>query len=137
MYTDSREKRPDEARADDCSEAQLATLLEAIARSQHNHRDLIDNLDQAVFTLSLEGEVRVANRRLAEMLDVSFHDLIGHRLSEFLDRPPWARSSARFRPSLRKAPGRVRSRCASSKEVLSISLTAGSKRSSRAARRHR
>jgi PAS domain S-box-containing protein len=90
MYTDSREKRPDEARADDCSEAQLATLLEAIARSQHNHRDLIDNLDQAVFTLSLEGEVRVANRRLAEMLDVSFHDLIGHRLSEFLDRPPWA-----------------------------------------------
>ena len=90
MYTDSREKRPDEGRSDDCSEAQLETLLEAIARSQHNHRDLIDNLDQAVFTLSLEGEVRVANRRLAEILDVSFHDLIGHRLSEFLDRPPWA-----------------------------------------------
>src|ERR1700730_12467642 len=90
MYTDSREKRPDEARSDDCTEAQLETLLEAIACSQHNHRDLIDSLDQAVFTLSLEGEVRVANRRLAEILGVSFHELIGHRLSEFLDRPPWA-----------------------------------------------
>ena len=69
------------------SEDQFKELVGVISRSQQNYRDLIDNLDQAVFTLSLEGEVRVANRRLAEILKVTFQDLIGHRLSEFLESP--------------------------------------------------
>jgi hypothetical protein len=37
-------------------------LVEVISRSQTNYRELIDHLDHAVFTLSLEGEIRVANR---------------------------------------------------------------------------
>ena len=68
-------------------EDQFKKLVEVISRSQHNYRELIDNLDQAVFTLSLEGEVRVANRRLAEILQVPFNGLIGHRLSEFIETP--------------------------------------------------
>ena len=68
-------------------EDQFKKLVEVISRSQHNYRELIDNLDQAVFTLSLEGEVRVANRRLAEILQVPFTGLIGHRLSEFVETP--------------------------------------------------
>src|SRR5579872_2232413 len=68
-------------------EQQFQKLVDVIARSQHNYRELIDNLDQAVFTLSLDGEVRVANRRLSELLEVSFPDLIGHRLSEFVEAP--------------------------------------------------
>jgi PAS domain S-box-containing protein len=72
------------------SPGQFQKLVDVISRSQHNYRELIDNLDQAVFTLSLEGEVRVANRRLAEILQVSFPNLIGHRLSEFIETPALA-----------------------------------------------
>ena len=53
-------------------EEQFQKLVEVISRSQHNFRELIDNLDQAVFTLSINGEVRVANRRLCEILGVNF-----------------------------------------------------------------
>jgi len=87
MSTDSFEEHREQAGRGPYSEAQFKALVETIARSHHNHRDLIDNLDQAVFTFSLEGEVRLANRRLAEILGLSFQDLIGHRLSEFVDAP--------------------------------------------------
>jgi PAS domain S-box-containing protein len=69
------------------SEEQFTKLVDVISRSQHNYRELIDNLDQAVFTLSLEGEVRVANRSLAEILGLPFGGLIGHKLSEFVESP--------------------------------------------------
>jgi PAS domain S-box-containing protein len=69
------------------TEEQFKKLVEVISRSQHNYRELIDNLDQAVFTLSLEGEIRVANRSFAEVLGERFHDLIGHRLYDFLASP--------------------------------------------------
>jgi PAS domain S-box-containing protein len=62
-------------------------LVEVLSRSQQNYRDLIDNLDQAVFTLSPEGEILVANRRLSEILQLPFHDFIGHPFSEFFDSP--------------------------------------------------
>jgi PAS domain S-box-containing protein len=69
------------------SETQIDKIVEVISRSQHNYRELIDNLDQAVFTLSIEGEVKVANRRLSEIFGVGFPDLIGHSLSEFIESP--------------------------------------------------
>ena len=69
------------------SEPQIDKLVEVISRSQHNYRELIDSLDQAVFTLSIDGEVRVANRRLSEILGISFPDLIGHSISEFIESP--------------------------------------------------
>lgn len=78
------------------SNDQFKGLIEVISRSQQSFRDLIDNLDQAVFTLSLEGEVRVANRRLTEILHVSFQNLIGHRLSEFLEKPTLAEARKAF-----------------------------------------
>jgi PAS domain S-box-containing protein len=62
-------------------------LVDLISKSQLNYRDLIDSLDHAVFTISLSGEIRVANRRLAAILGVEFADLIGHRLDEFLSEP--------------------------------------------------
>lgn len=65
-------------------------LAEVIARSQQNYRELIDNLDQALFTLSLTGEIRVANLRLAEILGVKFPELIGHSLGEFVESPSLA-----------------------------------------------
>ena len=69
------------------TEAQLQKLIEVISRSQQGYRDLIDHLDQAVFTISLEGEIRVVNVRLCEILGTSFTGLIGHNLAEFLDDP--------------------------------------------------
>jgi PAS domain S-box-containing protein len=74
------------------TEAQFKKLVEVISRSQLNYRELIDSLDHAVFTISLEGEIRVANRRFVEILDVSFQDLIGHRLDEFIAVPTMAES---------------------------------------------
>jgi PAS domain S-box-containing protein len=72
------------------TEAQFKKLVEVISRSQLNYRELIDSLDHAVFTISLEGEIRVANRRFVEILGVSFQDLIGHRLDEFIAAPTMA-----------------------------------------------
>jgi PAS domain S-box-containing protein len=80
-------REPLDARSDSVSDAQFKKLVDVISRSQHNYRELIDNLDQAVFTLSLEGEVRVANRRLSEILGVPFPGLIGHKLAEFVEAP--------------------------------------------------
>jgi PAS domain S-box-containing protein len=68
----------------------LRKLAEIISDSQQKHRELIDNLDQAVFTLSLQGEILVANRRLSEILELPFPDFIGHPFSEFFDSPTMA-----------------------------------------------
>jgi len=69
------------------SESPIGRLTELISRSQRGYRELIDNLDTALFTLSLEGEIRVANLRLSQILGASFQDLIGHKLSEYLESP--------------------------------------------------
>jgi PAS domain S-box-containing protein len=70
------------------SSQQFEKLIELISRSQQGYRTLIDSLDQALFTLSPAGEVLVANLRLAATLGVSFTDLIGHNLNEFVESPP-------------------------------------------------
>jgi PAS domain S-box-containing protein len=69
------------------SDQQFRELVEVISRSQQNFRDLIDHLDHAIFTLSLDGEIRVANRRMSEILGASFQELIGRRLGQFLAEP--------------------------------------------------
>jgi two-component system cell cycle sensor histidine kinase/response regulator CckA len=94
MFTDPSESAP--------SESQIDKLTEAVVRSQHNYRELIDNLDQALFTLSLDGEVRVANLRLAEILGVTFRDLIGRPLSDFIESPTLA-DAQRVIPAFLKA----------------------------------
>ena len=81
------------------STSQLNTLVKAISQSQHRYRELIDNLDQAVFTLSPVGEVRVANRLLSELFGVGFPDLIGRRLDEFVAEPE-LQSVKRWLPEL-------------------------------------
>ena len=73
--------------ADPQSEPALQKLIEIISRSQQNYRELIDHLDQAVFTLSLQGEFLVANRYLSEVLGAPFQEFIGHPFTEFIDSP--------------------------------------------------
>jgi PAS domain S-box-containing protein len=87
MSTDSSGKRGGRSSPGSRPEAQIDKLVEVISRSQQNYRELIDNLDQAVFTLSIDGDVRVANRRLADIIGVPFQDLVGHNLTEFVESP--------------------------------------------------
>ena len=87
MSADPSEKHRPRVGSSSLPDSQLQSLFSVISRSQQSFRALIDHLDQAVFTVSLDGEIRVANRRLSEILGVSFQDLIGHRLDEFILSP--------------------------------------------------
>jgi PAS domain S-box-containing protein len=87
MSTGSSGKRGEHDSPETCPETPIDKLVEVISRSQQSYRELIDNLDQAVFTLSIDGEVRVANRQLSEIISVPFQDLVGHSLAEFIESP--------------------------------------------------
>ncbi|HTV58730.1 MAG TPA: PAS domain S-box protein [Verrucomicrobiae bacterium] len=78
----------------DSGDRALQTLFEIVSRSQLGYRELIDNLDHAVFSLGLDGSIRVANRYLADRLGVSFQDLIGRSLDEFVAVPTRAEMEA-------------------------------------------
>ncbi len=69
------------------SEAQLEKLLEIVSQSQQGYRDLIDSFDDLVFTLSLDGQVRAANRSFADLLGAQFPNFVGHRWDEFFAEP--------------------------------------------------
>lgn len=90
MSTDLSHSGREQSVSASVSDSHVERLTEAIVRSQHNYRELIDHLDQALFTLSLEGEVRVANLRLSEILGISFQELIGRPLSDFIESPTLA-----------------------------------------------
>jgi PAS domain S-box-containing protein len=94
------------------AEAQVKKLVEVISRSQLNYRELIDSLDHAVFMVSLDGEIRVANRRLSEILGVCFQDLIGHRLDEFVTEPSLGEATRSLEAFLKKGhwAGRITAR---------------------------
>ncbi|HXA77811.1 MAG TPA: PAS domain S-box protein [Candidatus Acidoferrales bacterium] len=102
MSTDLSHRDPSQSVSTTASDSQVEKLTEAIVRSQHNYRELIDHLDQALFTLSLEGEVRVANLRLSEILGISFQELIGRSLSDFIESPA-LEEAQRWLPALREA----------------------------------
>jgi PAS domain S-box-containing protein len=69
------------------SHAQLEKLAEVIATSRQGYRDLIDSFDHLIFTISLEGEIRAVNQRIAQVLGCSYSEIVGHRLHEFVDEP--------------------------------------------------
>jgi PAS domain S-box-containing protein len=83
-------------RAESPAEPALEKLVEIISRSQQSYRELIDNLDQAVFTLSLEGEILVANRRVAEILGTPFTEFIGRPFTDFVESPSLAEARRSF-----------------------------------------
>jgi two-component system, cell cycle sensor histidine kinase and response regulator CckA len=94
MSTHSSPEQPHRIGVPPVSSEEFDKLVQLIARSQQGYRTLIDSLDQALFALSPKGEVLVANLRLAEILGVSFPDLIGHSLGEFVESPPSDKISA-------------------------------------------
>jgi len=69
------------------SEQQLDQLAEVIARSQRSFKELIDSFDDAAIALTLDGTVRTLNRRAAGILSLTFPEIVGHNLDEFIDEP--------------------------------------------------
>ena len=67
------------------SEKQLDQLFAVIARSQQGYRDLIDSFDDILMALTLDGEIRAANRSFADLVGTSFQEIIGQPLTEFLE----------------------------------------------------
>jgi two-component system NtrC family sensor kinase len=66
------------------SDRQLENLFRMISKSQQGFRDLIDSFDDMLLALSLEGEVRAANRSFADFVGLPFQQIIGLNLSQFL-----------------------------------------------------
>src|SRR5579864_447498 len=87
MSKDALQNQAEQAASSPESQRQFEQLAQTIFRSQQNYRDLIDSLDQALFTLSLQGEIRVANLRMSQILGAPFQEIIGHPLTDFLLSP--------------------------------------------------
>ncbi len=69
------------------SEQQLQQLIDIIARSQRGYRELIDSLDQVVFTLTLRGDTQVVNRRFADLVGLPANEVVNRPLDDFLVEP--------------------------------------------------
>ncbi|MBZ5508221.1 MAG: PAS domain S-box protein [Acidobacteriia bacterium] len=69
------------------SELEVQKLLQTLAASRESFRDLVDSFDSAVFTLSLDGNVRAANKAFTEGLNLPFAEVIGKSISELITEP--------------------------------------------------
>src|ERR1700678_1553785 len=84
------------------SEEQLDQLGQLIMRSQRNFKELIDSLDDAALAISLDGTMKTVNRRTSEILGVTYSELVGHNLNEFLGVPLHAESTGNLARFLEK-----------------------------------
>jgi PAS domain S-box-containing protein len=67
------------------SEKQIDQLFAVIERSQQGYRDLIDSFDDVLLALTLQGEVRAVNRRFTDLLGLSFQQVIGRPITDFVE----------------------------------------------------
>lgn len=94
------------------SEEQLDQLNQLIMRSQRSFKELIDSFDDVAFAVSLDGTVRTVNRRVTRLLNLSYREIVGHKLDEFMEEPPRAEAEAGLSRFLerRRWSGLVRAR---------------------------
>src|SRR6478672_8541427 len=69
------------------SDEQLDQLSQVIQRSQRSFKELIDSFDDVAFACSLDGSLRTVNRRVTQLLGLSYSDVVGHKVDEFLAEP--------------------------------------------------
>jgi len=84
------------------SEEQLDQLGQLILRSQRNFKELIDSLDDVALAIALDGTLRTVNRRMTEILGVTYNELVGHKLEDFLGGPPHVEGTASMARFLEK-----------------------------------
>jgi PAS domain S-box-containing protein len=66
------------------SDRTLAHLFQMISKSQQGFRDLIDSFDDILLALSLDGEIRSANRSFADFVGLPFQEIIGVPLRQLV-----------------------------------------------------
>ena len=69
------------------SEEQLDQLSQVILRSQRSFKELIDSFDDVAFATSLDGRLRTVNRRMTQLLGISYQEAVGHKIDEFVAEP--------------------------------------------------
>jgi PAS domain S-box-containing protein len=69
------------------SEEQLDQLSQVILRSQRSFKELIDSFDDVAFATSLDGTLRTVNRRMTQLLGISYPEVVGHKIDEFVAEP--------------------------------------------------
>jgi len=66
---------------------QLDQLFSLISKSQQGYRDLIDTFEDLLFSVTLDGTILTVNRSFADLLNLSFAEVVGRRLDEFMEFP--------------------------------------------------
>src|SRR5271165_4617536 len=66
---------------------QFDQLFSLISKSQQGYRDLIDTFEDLLFSVTNDGKILTVNRSFADLLNVSFADVVGRGLDEFFDLP--------------------------------------------------
>jgi PAS domain S-box-containing protein len=69
------------------SEEQLDQLSQVILRSQRNFKELIDSFDDPACAVSLDGTMRTVNKRITELAGVTYSELIGRKIYDFVEEP--------------------------------------------------
>jgi PAS domain S-box-containing protein len=69
------------------SDAETQKLLQTVIASREGFRHLLDSFDAAVFTLSLDGRVRAANKAFIDVFGVSFQEVIGEEVTSLISSP--------------------------------------------------
>jgi two-component system NtrC family sensor kinase len=69
------------------SEEQLDQLSHVILRSQRSFKELIDSFDDIACAVSLEGTFRTVNRRVTDLLQLQYAQIVGHKFDEFCETP--------------------------------------------------
>jgi two-component system NtrC family sensor kinase len=69
------------------SNDQLEQLFSLLSKSQQGYRELIDTFEDLLFSLTLDGKIITVNRSFADLLNLSFADVVGRSLDEFFEFP--------------------------------------------------
>jgi PAS domain S-box-containing protein len=66
------------------SEKQIDQLFSLISKSQQGYRDLIDSFDDVLLAVSLDGQIRAANRSFSDLVGAPFQEIVGRPLADFV-----------------------------------------------------
>jgi PAS domain S-box-containing protein len=69
------------------SEEQLDQLSQVLMRSQRSFKELIDSFDDPACAVSLDGTLRTVNRRVAELTGITYSELVGRKIYDFIEEP--------------------------------------------------
>src|SRR5258708_3233152 len=66
---------------------QLDQLFSLISKSERGDRDIMETFEDLLLSMTLDGSILTVNRSFADLLNLSFADVVGRPLDEFLEFP--------------------------------------------------